>query len=189
MASITLTDTGKYDTGQLYQTDAEVTSEEKSYGSDGVVGTALNLNVYSVTLNEKAGINNEPALQNKDDNSATGSFKPGEADMTSTGFNNWTLMIAFDTKLTTDLQAFGRLMHMCTTKGYKELRFLASGTKEIPYILTYSQYGKREYDELTTKTVGDTDTPINVRITDKTVKQTVKEGSKIIFTLKLIETD
>lgn len=184
---INLIDTGKFDTSQSYQTDAQVTSEEKAYGSDGVKGNALNLNCYDISINEDLLINDEIALQKKASDSSTARFESGEIDMVGVTYNLWTLKIVFDTSSTSSLQDYGRLMHMCETKGYKQMLFSSSATLNKAEILRYSQYGRREYDGDATKVVGDTTIPVNVRITGKTVKQGV-DKTKIDFTLKLLET-
>lgn len=189
MVSMNLTDTGKYDTAQSYQTDAQVTSEEKAYGSAGTEGTALNLNIHEVSINEEPLVNDEVALQNKEDNSSTKRFEVGELDMVGVNYNLWTLKGTFDSTSTDSMKDYGRLMHMCKTKGYKELRFLNTATKEKAMILNYCKYGEREYDSETTKTVGDADTPINGRIVGKTFGQKLMSGYKITFTIKFLETN
>lgn len=184
---INLKDTGKFDTGQSYQTDAKVTSEEKAYGSNGVKGAALNLNVYDITLNEDVLVNDEVALQKKADDSSTKRFESGEIDMVGVTYNLWTIKMVFNTEDTESLKDYGRLMHMCETKGYKQMFFSSSATLTKAHILMYSQYGRREYDGESTKTMGGSSLPINVRITGKTVKQGT-DLTKIDFTLKLLET-
>ena len=190
MTYITLTDTGKFDTGQNYQTSGEVTSEEKAYGSNGSEGTALNLKVTKLTLNGACLIDDSVALQKKNSDSETARYIGGEVDKTGIGNDVWNVEVIFDANNTDDLKDFGRLMHMRKTKGYKELRYGSSqsDTTFPARIITYSKYGEREYDNEATKTVGDAGTPINVRIKSCTADQSISKGTKILVKLILVET-
>ena len=118
----------------------------------------------------------------KDDNDANKRHELGEVDKQGIDFPVWVITGAFDTKDTEALKDYGRLKHMCKTKGVKQFGVDTASTCEI---LEYSHYGEREYDAESTKTV----TLINVRIDKLTTKQVFKEGHKIEYTLTLIETD
>jgi len=190
MTYVTLTDTGKFDTAQAYQSSAQVTAEDKAYGSAGTKGTALNLPVDKISVQEDLLLSDQPAPQKKLGDSATSRFISGEVDKTGRTYNLWTIEGNFDVSDTDQMKDYGRLMHMCATKGYKEMRF-TSGQAITTFpakIITYSKYGEREYDAEATKVVGDAATPLNVRIKSKNFSQLMNKGNVMSFKITLLET-
>jgi len=175
---LTLTDIGKYDVAQNYPDGA---TDERAYGTNGSEGAALNLNAHEITVQYVCGLDLTPATMKKKSNTSTNRFEWGEVDKTSIEFPMWTIKCTFDSTSESSMQDYGRLIHMYKTKGYKTLGWSADTGCEI---LTYNQYGEREKDGESTKTV----TSINVRIDSITPKQVFKKGYKVEVSIKLVQT-
>ena len=174
---LTLQDIGDYDVASNFPDNP--TDEEKAYGSNGSEGTVLNLNVDEISIAYETALNTNPATQKKKSNDQDLRFEWGEVDKNTIMFPLWTIKCTFDSgNLTTDMRDYGRLLHMYKTKGYKKLGWSAATGCEI---LTYNQYGEREYDAEGTKTV----TSVNVRIKSITPKQLLKSGYQIKVTIEL----
>ena len=193
MTELTLTDVGYYD---VAQTLGDPSTEEMAYGTSGSKGAPLSLHAISVSLKIKPMVVDDSSPQLKDDDSDTKRFENSEVDSNGLNHPTWTVKGVFDTAIEGHMKDYGRLIHMCKTKGYKKLgftynssgRWSAGGAGLLgdqADILNYSHYGDREYDSETTKTVD----YVNVRIVSLDFDQVIKDGTKIPYTLELMETD
>lgn len=175
---ITLQDIGTYDVAGTYPVSG---GEEKTYGTDGTLGSTLNLHCNSIKLKMELMTNDEGQPGKTKSNTATKRFDFGEVDQVGILVPNWTLNGVYDTSLLVDKQDYGRLCHMCMTKGVKKLGVTDA---DIIPLLGYRDYGAREYDEEAIKTI----TYVYVRIKSFTSDQITNIENKIAYTLELEET-
>lgn len=191
MVELTLKDMGTYN---VDGNQGNASTEETAFGTDGTKGAALNIHAKSINVVMSNFLNREPTPQVKDDNNSTKRFEISEVDKNGIDYPMWVIKGSFNTKIESHMKEFGRLMHMCKTKGYKQLGFTFSGSRWVSGasalddqadLINYSHYGEREYDSETTKTVD----RINVRIHKFEPSQEIRDGTEITYTLDLIETD
>lgn len=180
MAKMTLTDQGTYDVAGTFPTTG---TEEKGFGSDAVQGNALNLNIMSIKVEHKALLTTDPEPQKKKSDDENKRYEQGEVDHNGIEIPKWTLKGVVDVSDVSQLQDWGRLVHMVATKGYKTLGFDPTGVTEKADILNYSQYGSTEADG-----VASTVTSINVKLDLLTTEQTLRSGYKLAYTLVVWET-
>lgn len=169
------------DTGKLFIGGTVASGEAQAYGDTGI-GTALELKTAEVSFGQEVMTNDDsPILRMKNDLS-TGYFEFGESDTMGVQLPTWTLRGYVSRTNSADMITLGRLIFMCKTKGYKEL-YSSTDANFLDFI-AYSQYGEREYNGESTKTV----TKINVRIKSMSITQNAdKKGFN--YTLNLIETN
>jgi hypothetical protein len=193
--SITLTDTGK-----LYYGATLNTNELRARGTDGSTGTALTIYGTDFTIQYNTTTRDDTTTQNKrgdatDTNYDYREWVAGDVDQTGIEQPTYTFDCVFNFRNLDDGKAFGRLLMMCKTKGYKELGTgTIATTTGIPLdytlpALAYSKYDHPSIDSANndSPTYHTVITSLPVRIKSLKAKNSAKDGNLVTYTLELVE--
>lgn len=174
-SSVKIKDTGLYTVGGTM-----TTGEARAYGDSGI-GTELTLKTAEASLGFEVMTSDDSAILKKHNDSDTEYYEFGKSDSQGVQLPTWTIRGYANRTDENDMICLGRLKFMCQTKGIKEL--ISCNDVSFKDIIMYSQYGEREYNGETTKTVSS----VYVRIKSFSVSQSAdKKGFN--YTLNLVET-
>jgi hypothetical protein len=168
------------DSGLYYVGATLISGEARAYGDTGI-GTDLTLKTAELSFGFEVMNSSDSPVSKKHNNSDTSYFEFGKADSNGVQNPTWTLRGYINRTNETDMITFGRLKFMCQTKGIKQI----SSCNDVNYkdLIAYSQYGEREFNGETTKTISS----INVTIKSMSVVQSAdKQGFH--YTINLVET-